>query len=176
MIARCSPSQLKITLHHKTRRTDWGWGVGVRGEAFSLFPPFFPSVAHYPASLTKSHFSSPSFIISTLTSLPPICSPSIRPSVSGLRFPPEKLRPPWQPWQRRLALQGRLNTGSRKGGLCLLGGVSVPVKPLQGLSHVPGGRQSSRAVFVLQAGRRCCCWNVKGSCFPPQKPLGCLCP
>lgn len=80
--ARCSPLKLKITLHHKTRRTE-------RGEAFCLSPLFFPSITHYPASLTKSNLFSPSFIIYTLTGFPPIFSLS----VSSLRFPPVELWP-----------------------------------------------------------------------------------
>lgn len=150
--ARCSPSWLKITLHHKTRRTDWR-------EAFSLFPPFFPTIAHYPASLTKSNLFSPSFIIYTLTAFPPIFSVCLQLEVSTSKaLAPVKTRVTTQARFTASAHASRtgrafpqLNTSSKNRALFLLGvlgvlfGVTVPGKPLQALFHVLGNGERGRS-------------------------------
>lgn len=125
--ARCSPLQLKITLHHKTRRTEWG-------EAFCLSPLFFPSITHYPASRTKSNLFSP-FIFCTLTGFPPIFSVRLQLEVSTSKaLAPVKTLLTIQVQltaSAHVAITGcaspQLNTGSKSGALFLLGVLRVGV-------------------------------------------------
>lgn len=171
--ARCSPSQLKITLHHKTRRTEWR-------EVFLPPPSSFPSIAHYPASLTKFNLFSPSFIIYT---------PSYLLSVHlQLEVSTSKALAPVKTFQltasARVAKTGRasrqLNTASKSRALFLLGvlrvGVwSYPLYKTTPRSLLCTGKQGWWSVHkLLHASDRLDIGILMFS--PSQKALGCLCP